>query len=186
MVSLAALFRRLQVDDGIATHDTTFGWGIRFGFSHRFNNAKTTIGLLAFYGRGMTRYTLAGPDAVLNGPSGSAAQLDAVEQAGGLVWIQHYWTETIRSNVAYGRNWVDVVGSMKAGVAGLGGKAGIGAVALFGGPLGQDMWTVHANLIWSPVPGVDIGVEYSYAFAGLINAANGKTHRIQASFKYGF
>jgi len=186
MVSLAGLFRQLQVNNGMATHDTTFGWGVRFGFSHRFNDRKTTVGFQAFYGRGIARYTLAGPDAVLNGPAGPAAQLDAVEQAGGMVWIQHHWTETIRSNVAYGRNWVNVVDSMTAGVAGLPGKSGIGAIALFGGPLGQDMWTVHANLIWSPIPQVDIGVEYSFAFAGLINAANGKTHRIQASFKYAF
>ena len=186
MVSLAGLVRRLQVDDGIATSDTAFAWGVHFGISSRFNNMKTAVGLLTYYGKGIARYTAGGPDAILNGPGGPGARLDTVKGVGGMVWIQHRWTDKIRSNIAYGRHWLDSVGSMKAGVGGLGGKAGIGAVALFGGPLVQDMWTVHANLIWNPVPKVTIGFEYIYAFFGLINSANGKAHRIQASFKYDF
>ncbi len=57
---------------------------------------------------------------------------------------------------------------------------------MFGTPLAQDTWTVHANLLWSPVSKVTIGVEYIYAFAGLVNSANGTTHRVQVAFKYSF
>jgi len=181
MLSVAALFKQVEVDNGAATHDTAFGYGVHFGIGHRFNNKKTAVGLLAFYGKGMSRYILAAPDAVLNGPIGPAASLSAVEVAGGLAWIQHRWTDTIRSTVAYGRQWIDIVGSSTGGKAGIGGTAGFG-----GGANAQDIWTVHANLIWSPVPRVNIGVEYIYLFAGLVNSANKTTHRVQVAFKYSF
>ena len=185
MLSVAALFRQLQVSDGAGVTETAFGWGIHFGIGVRFNNKKTAAGLLVFYGSGIARYVLAAPAGILNGPAG-AANLEAVDMAGGLIWIQHRWTDTLRSTVSYGRDWRDVVDATKSGVGGFGGKAGIGGAAVFGTPLAQDTWTVHANLLWSPVPKVTIGVEYIYAFAGLINSANGATHRIQVGFKYSF
>ena len=180
MLSVAALFRQLQVDNGVATSETTFGWGIHFGIGVRFNNKKTAAGLLVYYGKGIARYVLSAPGAILNGPIGPPASLDAVTAAGGLIWLQHRWTDTLRSTIVYGRDWRDVVG------AAVGGKAGIAGAVVFGTPLAQETWTVHANLLWSPVPKVTIGVEYIYAFAGLINSANGTTHRIQVGFKYSF
>jgi hypothetical protein len=189
--SIKALFRQMQIDNGCAggvcIQDKAFGWGIAAGFGWRFNNRRTAIGALFYYGRGIGRYTLGGPSVVLNFgavPTPGGASLDTVETYGGLAWIQHRWTDTLRSTIAYGRNRVNFVNEIGA-VTGLcgGGKA----CAAFGvGPAAQDMWTIHANLIWRPVPRVDIGVEYIYAFAGIINSPNGKVHRIMMSFKYNF
>jgi len=76
----------------------------------------------------------------------------------------------------YARLYADVTGANSTGV---GGKTGLGVIV-------QDFWTAHANLIWSPVPRADIGVQYTYAYNGYINSANGTAHRVQASFKYHF
>ena len=185
MLSAAALFRQLEVNDGAGVSETTFGWGIHFGIGVRFNNNKTAVGFLAYYGEGIGRYMSSAPGAILNGTAGSA-ELKAVQSAGGLIWIQQRWTDTIRSTLAYGRDWRDVVGATSSGVGGFSGKAGIGGATVFGTALAQDTWTVHANLIWSPVPRVNIGVEYIYGFVGLVNSANGTTHRVMASFKYSY
>ena len=186
MMSVAALFRQLNVEDGAGISESEFGWGIHFGIGVRFNNKKTAVGALVYGGTGIARYVLSAPGAIVNGTPGTTLSLDTVDAYGGLIWLQHRWTDTLRSTIAYGRDYRDVVGATKSGVAGLGGKAGIGGAVVFGTPLAQETWTVHANLLWSPVPKVTIGVEYVYAFAGLINSANGTTHRIQVGFKYSF
>ena len=176
--SIRALFRRLNYDDGAGVSDSVFGWGVTGGFGWRFNNRRTAIGMSAYYGRGVGRYTAAAGNsiaAVANGTP-NAFNVRSVAQYGGQVWIQHRWTDTLRSNLVYGRIRNDYIDQV------IGGKNGGGSPG--GGT--QDYWTIHANLIWRPVPRVDIGVEYIYGFNGIVNSANGELHRIQVSFKYNF
>jgi hypothetical protein len=174
--SIRALFRQLNFDNGAGVSDRVFGWGINGGFGWRFNNRRTAIGMAFYYGRGIDRYVLASGNAIGVVATGTPNTLNlrTVAQYGGQVWIQHRWTDTLRSNLVYGRMRNDYVQQV------VGGKNG-------GGPgFTQDYWTVHANLIWRPVPRVDIGVEYIYGFNGIVNSANGELHRIQVSFKYNF
>lgn len=173
--SLRALFRQINFNDGVATSENAFAWAIHGGFGWRFNNRRTAIGMGFYYGRGIGRYTLASGNAVAVVANGTANNfsLRTVAQYGGQVWIQHRWTDTLRSNLVYGRQRNDYVQQVA------GGKAA-------GGSAVQDRWTIHANLIWRPVPRVDIGVEYIYGFDGWVNSANGQLHRIQVSFKYNF
>jgi len=173
--SIRAIFRQINYDDGVAASESAFGWGIHGGFGWRFNNRRTAIGMSAYYGRGIGRHTAAAFNTigvVANGSSGGF-NLRTVAQYGGQVWIQHRWTDTLRSNLVYGRTRNDYIQQVS------GGKNA-------GGSATQDYWTIHANLIWRPVPRVDIGVEYIYGFNGLVNSANGEMHRIQVSFKYNF
>ncbi|MDH3235411.1 MAG: porin, partial [Alphaproteobacteria bacterium] len=173
--SIRAIFRQLNIDDGIASSENEFAWGIHGGFGWRFNNRRTAIGMSAYYGRGLGRHVLAAGNVVsgvINGTA-NAFSIRTVAQYGGQIWIQHRWTDTLRSNLVYGRIRNDYVQQVT------GGKNA-------GGSATQDYWTIHANLIWRPVPRVDIGVEYIYGFNGLVNSANGELHRIQVSFKYNF
>jgi hypothetical protein len=173
--SLRAIFRQINYNDGIATSENAFSWGIHGGFGWRFNNRRTAIGMSVYYGRGLGRHVTASGNpigVVANGVANSFS-LRTVAQYGGQVWIQHRWTDTLRSSLVYGRTRNDYVQQVTGGL----GSAGSNT---------QDHWTVHANLIWRPVPRVDIGVEYIYAFNGIVNSANGETHRIQVSFKYNF
>ena len=179
-VSIAGLFRRLTVDDGIGRSESAFAWCLSAGGGFRFNRGRTAIGGVVTGGQGCGRYMVASSgtaDAVLNGTNSTNSDLDAVTFVGGTVWVQHRWTDTIRSNVAYGRSWSDTSGAAN------GGKA---VIAAAGPGVTQDYTTVHANLIWRPVPPVDIGIEYIYQFAGLVNGANGQGHRIQVAFQYRF
>jgi len=173
--SIRAIFGQLNWDDGAGVSDSAFMWGIAAGFGWRFNNNRTAIGATFVYGRGIGRYMAAssgGPGAVANGVP-NAFNVRAVTQYGGAIWIQQRWTNTLRSTLAYGRHRNDYVNQVA------GGKA-------FAGSNPQDNWTVHANLIWQPVPNVNIGVEYIYGFNGIVNSANGEIHRVQVSFQYSF
>ena len=46
--------------------------------------------------------------------------------------------------------------------------------------------SAHVNLIWSPVAGSDLGVEYIYADRETEDGLNGHLKRLQASAKYAF
>ena len=178
--SIAALFRYVTADDGVASSAEAFAWCLTAGGGFRFNRGRTAIGGVVTGGRGCGRYMIASsgtPDAILNGTNPSNADLDLITYIGGTIWLQHRWTDTIRSNIVYGRMFSDLAG------AAAGGK---GAVAATSAGQTQDYTTVHANLIWRPVPAVDIGIEYIYQFAGIINGANGHGHRIQVAFQYRF
>ena len=173
--SVRAIFRQLVTDNGAGVSESAFAWGIHGGFGWRFNNRRTAIGMSGYYGRGLGRYTLAAGNVVavvLNGTPNSISAR-TVAQYGGQIWIQHRWTDTLRSNLVYGRIRNDYVQQVTGGL----GSAGSNT---------QDYWTVHANLIWTPVPNVNIGVEYIYGFNGIVNSANGELHRIQVSFQYAF
>jgi hypothetical protein len=178
-IGLAALFRQLNVDDGGTTglSVTAFSWGLNFGGKFFFNNKRNSIGFAVVGGEGLGRYIIGGPrTAVLNGVNSVTASLDPVTTVGGYVWFKHRWNDVLRSTFTYARLYADVTGANSTGA---GGKIGLGAIV-------RDFWTAHANLIWSPAPRVDIGAQYTYAFNGVINSANGTTHRLQASFKYRF
>jgi len=173
--SIRAIFRQINYNDGVATSEDAFSWGIHGGFGWRFNNRRTAIGMSAYYGRGLGRHTAASGSfvaVVANGVANNFS-LRTVAEYGGQIWIQHRWTDTLRSSLVYGRYRNDHVQQISGGK-----NAGFASL--------QDYWTVHANLIWRPVPRVDIGVEYIYGFSGIVNSANGELHRIQVSFKYSF
>jgi hypothetical protein len=47
-------------------------------------------------------------------------------------------------------------------------------------------WSVTANLIYSPLPKLDVGAEYRHAQRELENGTDGKLDRIQLTTKYSF
>lgn len=178
--SFAAIARYLNVNDGGAAglSDTAFAWGLHAGVGWRFNNGRTAIGGTVYGGKGIGRYSgQGGIAAVLNGASSVAADLDTVTSVAGQVWAQQKLTDTVRANVGYGQEWIDVVG---ANSNPLGGKNGIAAGT------NQDLRRAWVNMIWSPVSSVDIGVEYMWSFRGALNGANGTGHRIQVGMLYRF
>jgi hypothetical protein len=58
-------------------------------------------------------------------------------------------------------------------------------VARAGATLQQGQ-SINANLIWSPVPQVNIGGEYIWSQFNYYDAANTTVHRLQISFQYKF
>jgi hypothetical protein len=80
---------------------------------------------------------------------------------------QHWWNKQWRSSVVYGYDqaeqpdWVNQV-------------------------LNQEVQSLHANLLWSPVNQAVMGLEYIYANRKLLDGREGDLQRLQFSARYNF
>ena len=93
---------------------------------------------------------------------------------GGSVWLQHWWTEQLRTNVDYGITRYTLPGALA-----------------FSTVNSQRQQTVYVNLIWSPISSVNIGLEFVWGDrleqknpAGHTGDDTGK--RLQAAMQYVF
>jgi hypothetical protein len=74
-----------------------------------------------------------------------------IPEYGGEIGYQHFWSDTLRSNVNYGINQVN---GLSIGI--------LGATAAGAEAANHRLQTAHANLIWNPVSFVTIGLEYMW------------------------
>lgn len=122
--------------------------------------------LLAQGGKGIGRYLL--ESAELGGAVNTAtASLSLQNAYGGNVGYQHFWTGALRSTVVYGHTYADLEGFLPADTT-------------------KETQSIHANLVWSPVKSVDLGVEYIFGRREVKGGADGEMNRVQASAKYNF
>ncbi len=94
---------------------------------------------------------------------GDSGDLKAYDSIGGFAGVSHGWSDSIRSGVYYG--WVE--------------NDNPGAV-------NKTVQTVHANVIWSPVPRADIGFELIHGMRETNAGKEGEATRFQIGVKYGF
>jgi len=88
----------------------------------------------------------------------------------------HYWTDTLRSNLA-GSYWHQSNGFATSAPSG----SSANAAALF-----KQTYTAHANLIWSPVPQTNFGVEFDRQWAKKSDGQTGAMTRVQVSAQFKF
>jgi hypothetical protein len=103
------------------------------------------------------------PDAVLD----NNGKLRLPTQWGWFAAYRHYWSDQLRSNLVLSR----ASENNRAGSPGTTNKSTRSA---------------HVNLVWSPVPNSDLGLEYIYADRETEDGLRGHLNRIQASAKYAF
>ena len=84
-----------------------------------------------------------------------------------MVSYQHWWNKQWRSNLTYG-------------------YATAKQPEFVNPLLNQQVQSVHANLIWSPISQTTLGMEYIFAERELINGQKGELQRIQFSARYSF
>jgi hypothetical protein len=161
--------------------DSDIAWGAYVAFAQVFNE-KFRMGGQGSVGEGIGKYMLLAtgtPEAVVSLDAAGNVNVDSVFHIGGMIWGRYNWTDNIRSTVAFGFNHFDPTDSV--------GKPAIvaGITAITPGAAVQT-YTLHTNLIWSPVPQVNIGAEYILYHSNYLNLGNGTNHRIQISFQYNF
>lgn len=188
-VALQGLLRRIDyTNKGSTIRDDRFSdeaWG--FGVS--LNASLNTVGKSrAFgrvsYGEGVGRYldilgSGATSDVGLAGIDARNASLDLVKVSVGTIGYQHFWAPTVRSTVAGGLARLSYPSYAK--------EFSAGTQNLQNRTLGQ----VIANLVWSPIPDLDVGVEYNYAERSLLSrgaegAQRGIGQRVLATATYRF
>src|SRR5258706_7241744 len=195
-IALASMMREIQFDTGAlgVSKPNAFGYGLAFtGDFHGFWG-KDRFAWQMTGGEGNGRYlndnaaaagvgqnvtnTGAGQGfgASLSNAASNAPDI-AVETAyGGFATYQHWWTETLRSNflAGYQRNFAN--------------KDNRGGLINANLPFGQNrvLESFHMNLIWSPIPNANVGIEYIHATRDTTTNLSGSIDRIQAAVKYIF
>lgn len=163
----AFLARELRFDDGDEA-DSEFGYGLTLSGSLElpFLHPKDLAAFQINYGDGIGRYITdlggGGFDALVED-----GQLDTTQVFGVMVQGQHWWADDWRSTLAYGYLAADS-------------PSGVADTTL------EQSQYLAANLIWTPVPRVDIGVEYLWGQLETEDGNSGTANRVQASVTYRF
>jgi len=194
-LNVSGVGRYFNWDNGL-TQDSAWGYGFHAGTTINlpFIKEGDSIRAVFNFGDGIGRYMTSGTPGVVvscattsssapntSGSSplsrpGCGANMTTQFAYGWWVGGTHHWTDNIRSNLFYGSvtNEVEV--------------NRLGALASQG--LTRDVQTLHANVMWSPVSAVTVGLEFIHGWRNLTSNANaegsGVASRFQLGMKYGF
>jgi len=162
--SVAGLGRQLIVDSGIYNDDTYGGALSITGSIPLFD--KDNLTMQFNYGNVLGRYMEAEfADAFINPVT---HKIETNVQWGGLVSYKHFWLDNLRSTLVYSYaerdNDLDYVADT----------------------VDSKYQSIHANLIWSPVSRINVGLEYIYATREIENGDDGDMNRLQFGFQYSF
>ena len=169
-LSLATLVRQVRVENaGVSTQAS--GWGISAGGKLFLNADKTgDVRAMVTYGRNIGRYVGLNfaPDAVYV-PATNTLEPASVLAVIGAVRVP--LATGLRANVMGSYQRVDYPGALSA-------------ASLAG--FNRQAWSAAANLFYSPVRNVDLGIEYRHGERKLVSGADGSTDRIEVAAKYSF
>lgn len=165
-VTIAGIVRELAYDSSAAgIDDSTWGYGISLSGKHMIGD-KDDFRWMASAGSGMGRYM------GLNTANGAVldadGNLEAIDSMGIFGSFRHFWNEKWRSNLTLGYLSVD------------------NDTDLTGMGVTSDATSLHVNLIYSPVPKMDFGIEYMHANREIESGIDGDLDRIQFSAKYAY
>jgi hypothetical protein len=165
--SLAAIGRELVVDTG-AFSDEKFGWGVSAGGKIMLGK-KNDIRFMLSGGEGIGRYLGLNfaPD-VVTIATGPNRRIESVPVVAGFVAGKFYWTDKVRSTLAYSAQRVDNDRAFTPLTA------------------NKEVWSAFGNVFWSPVKGFDLGVEYRHAERELENGQKGELDRLHVVAKQSF
>ncbi|MBX3725254.1 MAG: hypothetical protein KF823_04980 [Xanthomonadales bacterium] len=164
--SAAALLRSLRYENPAAgIDDSAPGYGI--SVSGRYNlGTSDNLRYMITGGRGINRYIglSATTDAVID----QNGQLEPIDSLAGFVAWQHVFNPKFRSNVFYSRAEYD----NDANLTGLG--------------ITKRLESWHANLIWTILPRLDLGIEGIWGKRTLERGDSGELNRLHFHARYSF
>jgi len=162
--TVAGMLRELRYDNA-GSSDSATGWGVSLSGKHMIGS-RDDFRWMATAGSGIGRYVGLNTtnDAVLD----ANGNLEAIDQMSIFGSYRHFWSDTWRSNLTLGYLSVD------------------NDTALTGTGATSDASSIHVNLIYSPVPKMDFGVELMFANREIESGADGDMTRLQFSAKYAY
>ncbi|WP_229813959.1 DcaP family trimeric outer membrane transporter [Novosphingobium colocasiae] len=169
-LSLAGVFRQIRTETGAVSADAS-GYGASLGGKLFLNSARTgDVRFMLTYGRNIGRYVGLNfaPDAVYVPASNTLANVDVLAAIGA---VRVPLAPRLRANLMGSYQSVSYDGSLSPA-----------DIATFN----KSAWSAAANLFYSPVDSVDVGIEYRHGARKLVNGADGSTDRLEAAFKYSF
>lgn len=170
-VSLAGLARQVRVDNASAAAKA-FGWGASVAGKINLSDDKTSdLRFMATYGSNAGRYIGLNfaPDAVFVPATGD---LSDVRVFAALAAARIGIAPDLRINLigSYQSADYDSALPLLASLTGFNRKA----------------WSATANLFWTPVKSIDLGVEYRHGVREVVGGAEGRLDRLEFAAKYSF
>ena len=164
-VSVAGIARQLRHDTATTSASDT-GYGV--SVSGKYNLGKSDdVRYMLTAGRGIGRYVAfgLGADGVLDATGG---ELDGIGVLAGFVSWRHVFNPKLRGNLTFSRAQLDNDTDW----------TGFGVT--------ESAQSVHANLIYSPFPKLDIGAELIWGNREVESGADGDLRRLHTTVKYSF
>lgn len=167
VLTVAGIFRQLKVtnDDFGLGSDTALGYGISISGKIPVGE-KDDFRFMGTVGEGLGRYL--GVNIVNDAAVNVSGNLKAIPTYSGFGAFRHVWSGKLRSTIAGSYFKAD------------------NPVSLTGLSPTDNTWNALANLIYSPVPKLDLGIEYMYAERTNEGGDSGNLQKVQASAKYSF
>lgn len=187
-IGLSGMIREVAIDNGGGTGSTgqldasTTAYGLNAGVVWA-PIKRWKVGAQFLWGEGLGIYGGGGLGSGNNhfitaqGNNPGNFSIDTVSTVGGAAFVQWQFTDTVRFNVLYGREQYGY-DLPKSAIPGPG--------TTTANSIPDWIDEIFANVMWEPVPQVNIGLQYGYGFAGLINGPNAKQNRIELAFRYTF
>lgn len=163
-IGVAGILRNLKLNNGVI-NDSTTGWGVSLSGKLKVG-ARDDFRFMATGGKGLGRYL--GLNTANGAVVNAAGELEAIGSYAGFISYRHFWNDEFRSNLTLSAFQAD------------------NDVALTGAGVTKEVYSMHANLLYSPIPKITFGGEYLYAKRTVESGLNGDMHRLQFSAKYAF
>ena len=165
-LTAAAIARKLTMsDDDFGNADDALGYGLSLSGKVKVG-ARDDLRFMATAGDGLGRYV--GVNIVNDAAVDAGGNLDPIFTYSGFAAYQHWWAKRLRSVVSGAYFKAD------------------NPVLLTSNQVTDESWNALANLIWSPVEPLDIGIEVMYAQRTLEDGRSGDLRRLQFSTRYNF
>ena len=166
-LTAAGILRNLRIaDDDFGTgSDSALGYGLSVSGRVQLGE-RDDFRFMGTAGDGLGRYI--GLNIVNDAAVDANGDLDPIFTYSGFGAFRHQWSDQLRSSVAGSYFKAD------------------NPVLLTSGAVTDESWNVLANLIYSPVRPIDIGIEYMYAERTTEDGQSGNLQKVQVSTKYSF
>ena len=187
-VGLSGMARRVTLDNGgggggVGQLDaSTTGYGLNAGVDWALAK-HWKLGAQFLWGEGLGIYGGGGYSSgnnhfiTVQGFNPGNFSIDPVRTLGGSAYIQWRFTDTMRLNVLYGREQYSY-DLPKSAIPSPG--------TTIAASIPNWIDEIYANVMWEPVPAVNIGFQYMYGLGSLINGPNAKQSRLELAFRYTF
>lgn len=169
-LSLSGVARQVRIaNNGVAAD--TFGWAASAGGKLFLASDKSSdLRFMATYGHNAGRYIGLNfaPDAVY---VAATNRLESVNEFAALAALRVGLAPGVRTNLIGSVQTVDYSNALS-----------LAQIATYN----KRAWSVAANLFYSPVKMIDLGIEYRHGERELVDGANGKLDRLEFAAKYSF
>ncbi|WFL78986.1 DcaP family trimeric outer membrane transporter [Altererythrobacter arenosus] len=166
--TVAAIVRQLTASDAVLPNgsDSAFGYGLSISGKVPIGSGGDDFRFMGTVGEGLGRYL--GANIVNDAAIDASGNLDPIATYSGFAAFRHVWSPKARSTIAGSYFKAD------------------NPVLLTSGAPTDEVWNILGNIIYSPVPKLDLGLEYMYAERTNEAGLDGNLQQVQVMAKYSF